>query len=121
MTEPSAPTPSHPLAGRWQMKSGSFDGEAIPELVCQNTVLQLAADRYAFLLGEETTDSGSLIWPHGPGTAQLQSEGGPNHGRRLACEITTRGQLLRIVCSIPHPSGPAHPPQAYTALFTRLP
>lgn len=121
MNPPSAPTPPCPLDGHWQMKSGSFSGEPIPELVCQNSVLQVHGERYAFLLSEGVTDSGVIAWGTSAGSAELRSEGGPHHGRALSCEITTRGTLLRLVCSVPHPAGPNHAAQPYTALFSRMP
>lgn len=121
MHDPTAPTPTRLLDGRWQMKSGAFGGEPIPELVCQNSVLRIESERYTFLLSDGITDSGVIAWQEPAGSAQLRTEGGPNHGRCIACEITTRGSLLRLVCSIPHPAGSPHPAQPYAALFTRVP
>lgn len=104
------------------MKSGTFAGEAIPDLVCRNTELRLAGAEYAFVFGGEVIDAGGLDWAH-PGpelSATLDCRQGSNAGRRTACTFTRRGQLLRLTCSLPDPADPAGPARNYAALFSRL-
>lgn len=123
MADPETPAPTHPTSGRWQMRSGSFDGEAVPDLVCENTELRITEGQYAFLLGGEVADAGELSWgsPGNDLPATLVSQAGPNKGRRTECRFSTRGQLLRMTCVIADPSNLAQPPKAYAALFARLP
>ena len=108
--------------GRWQMRSGTFAGEAIPELVCSNTEFRLAGANYAFVFGGEIIDAGGLVWDEaGPElSATLHCQKGANEGRRTACSFTGRGQLLRLSCAFPDPADPSGKQRNYTALFSRI-
>ena len=105
------------------MKSGSFQGEPIPELVCRNTELRINGLSYTFLLAGELTDGGELTWgtPATDFPATLHCQHGANAGRRTECRFSTRGQLLRLTCAFPDPADPKLPAHSYTALFSRLP
>ncbi len=110
------------LDGRWQMKSGTFGGEAIPELVCQNTELRLTSGDYAFVFGGEIIDAGGLVWGETGSelSATLHCQQGANEGRRTACTFTGRGRLLRLSCVFPDPADPSGKQRNYVALFSRI-
>lgn len=110
------------LDGLWQMKSGTFTGESIPELVCRHTELRISGPSYAFTFNGEITDAGDLLW--GDTTLEMSAilhcQQGANAGRRTPCNFAARGQLLRLTCAFPDAAHPAGPGQPYTALFSRL-
>ena len=82
------------LTGRWEMTRAEQDGEASPELLALNVVLELTAATYSVSFAGRVADRGSYTATDG--TLTLKGTRGPNKGRTIPCLFQQRGDLLRV-------------------------
>lgn len=87
---------SSALEGVWEMVRAELSGEAAPEVVVQNTILELAADEYRVRFRGEVMDQGSFEPAAAPATLLLRGTTGPNSGRSIPCLFQINGDRLRI-------------------------
>lgn len=80
--------------GRWEMTRAEQDGEASPELLALQVVLELTADTYSVSFAGRIADRGSYSIEGG--TLTLTGQHGPNEGRVIPCLFQQRGDLLRV-------------------------
>lgn len=86
------------LDGTWQMVGAELSGEAAPELVIEQSTMQLAAEHYTMRFGGEAVDCGTfeLGGVVEAQTILLHGVTGPNAGRTIPCLYQLRGNRLRI-------------------------
>ena len=88
----------HPLQGRWQMVRAEHDGQQAPQLVAEQTILELSADRYQVSFAGKKIDEGRWIQgePGGARSLILLGEQGPNAGRSINCIFQQVRDRVRI-------------------------
>lgn len=88
---------SSPLEGIWVMVRAELDGEAAPELVVQNTTLEVSAGEYRVRFRGEVMDQGTIESSEAE-TKSLLLRGavGTNSGRVIPCLYQLNGRRLRI-------------------------
>jgi uncharacterized protein (TIGR03067 family) len=84
------------LEGVWLMVRAELDGEAAPEVVVQNTSLELAAGEYRVSFRGDVMDQGTFEPADTPATLLLRGTTGPNSGRSIPCLYQVNGGRLRI-------------------------
>ncbi len=86
------------IDGVWAMVRAEFDGVAAPELVVNNTSLELARGEYRVLFGGEISDAGTFEIDGGTveKTMTLRGIEGPNAGRIIPCLYQLAGNRLRV-------------------------
>ena len=86
------------IDGVWAMVRAEFDGVAAPELVVNNTSLELARGEYRVLFGGEISDAGTFepAHNHNQKTILLRGILGPNSGRTIPCIYQHTGNRLCV-------------------------
>ena len=87
---------SSALEGVWEMVRAEFNGEAAPEIVVQNTTLELAAGEYRVRFRGDVMDQGRFEPATTATTLLLRGTTGPNSGRSIPCLYQINGDRLRI-------------------------
>ncbi|MFT3780452.1 MAG: TIGR03067 domain-containing protein [Nibricoccus sp.] len=88
----------HPIEGVWLPFKAELAGEAAPAMALAKMKLEIRANTYAVLFGNEVTDSGSFSLHDGDAihTITLQGENGVNKGRTIPSIYQLVGDRLRI-------------------------
>jgi len=105
------------------MTRAEQDGEASPELLALNVVLELTANSYSVSFAGQIADRGA--YRAEGGTLTLLGQHGPNQGRTIPCLYQQRGDLLRVCYGLdgnaPTDFTTASGSGRYLATYRRLP
>ena len=93
----SRPDKTDALEGVWEMVRAELGGAAAPDVVVQNTTIELAQGEYRVRFRDEVMDRGSFELSDDPqAPLVLRGSVGPNSGRIIPCRYQLTGNRLRI-------------------------
>lgn len=86
------------IEGVWQMVTAELSGEAAPDLVVEQSTMELTAGQYRMRFGDTVVDCGTfeLGGVAHLRTILLRGTDGTNAGRTIPCVYQLRGNRLRI-------------------------
>lgn len=91
-------TPPSVIDGLWQLVRAEHAGETAPELVLDQTTIELTSGDYRVRFAGKVVDEGSfeLGGAADSPTLRLRGKSGPNAGRTIPCLFQLRGDRLRV-------------------------